>query len=246
MPDPHLRISRRVADAPYGWAASYRALLSPGQVALALRLQLRPWPGVTSAGLDQVRHETERAVAHYFDQRFIVEQESGRQRPVRVQVEFVASDPDLSVAVHAGFGRDNLQHWFVDSGVIVRAHEVGHAFGLKDEYVDPLAANRATTGTAGVFQDHSLMGDFQQEGIALAELKPRHALEIVRGLSVHFGGDFNIMPAGAAGRVARLQTGSEAATKPGPAVAGMQSLRELARGFDAPRPGQGCSGRLRP
>lgn len=245
MPDPHLRISRQIADAPYGWAASYRALLTPGQVALVLRLQLRPWPGVTSTGLGQVRDETARAVAHYFDQRFTAEEDGGRQRPVRVRVEFVASDPDLSVAVHAGSGRDNLQHWFVDSGVIARAHEVGHAFGLKDEYVDPLAANRAATDAAGVFQDHSLMGDFQQEGVALAELKPRHAVEMVRGLSVHVGDDCKIRPAGAAGRVPRVQTGSEA-TKPGAAILGMQSLRELARDFDASRPGQVRSGRLRP
>ena len=147
--------------------------------------------------------------------------------------------------VHPGSGRDNLQHWFVNSGVTARAHEVGHAFGLKDEYADPLAANRAAMGAAGVFQDHSLMGDFQQEGIALAELKPRHAVEMVRGLSVHLGEDFKIMPAGAAGKVSRGQTGSEA-TRPGAAIAGMQTLRELARCFDAHRPGQGHSGRVRP
>jgi hypothetical protein len=244
MPDPPLRITRQIADAPYGWAASYRASILPGQVALALRLQLQPWPGVTSAGLGQVRHETAKAVAHYFDQQFIVEEGSGRQRPVRVRVEFVTSDPDLSVAVHAGAGRDNLQHWFVNSGVIARAHEVGHAFGLKDEYVDPLAANRATTGGAGVFQDHSLMGDFQQEGTAWAELKPRHAVEIVRGLGVHLGDNLKVVPAGAAGRTFRVQTGSEA-TNPEMA-AGMQTLRELARRFDAHCPDQGRPGRLRP
>lgn len=244
MPDPHLRIMRLIADEPYGWAASYRAFLMPGQVALTLRLQLQPRPGVTGVGLNQVRRETEKAVAQYFDHRFVVEQGSGRQRPVRVRVEFVTSDPDLSVAVHAGSGRDNLQHWFVNSGVIARAHEVGHAFGLKDEYVDPLAANRATPEAAGVYRDHSLMGDFQQEGTALAELKPRHALEIMRGLGAHLGDSFRVTPAGAAGRAFLVQTASEGAN-PGAAAGSIQALRELAQRLDAPCPGQGRSGRLR-
>ena len=240
MPEPYVRITRRIADAPYGWAASYRAVVDPGRVALVLRLQLLPRPGVTSAGLAQVQRETQKAVAQYFDHRFLVEEGSGAQRPVQVRVEFVTSDPDLSVVVHAGAGRDNLQHWFVDSGVIARAHEVGHAFGLKDEYVDPLAASRATEGSAGVYRDHSLMGDFQQEGLALAELKPRHAVDIVRVLSVHFKNDFKVTPAGAARRV---PPGSEA-TKPGTAAASIESLRELARRIDAQGPGRGPSSRL--
>jgi hypothetical protein len=243
MPDPHLRIMRRIADEPYGWTASYRASLIPGRIALTLRLQLQPRPGVTSAGLTQVRRETEKAVAQYFDCRFLLEEGSGRQQPVRVSVEFVTSDPDLSVAVHAGSGRDNLQHWFVNSGVIARAHEVGHAFGLKDEYVDPLAANRATTGAAGVYADHSLMGDFQQEGTSLAELKPRHALEMVRGLGAHLGDNSKVTPSGAAGEVFLVQTGSET-TNARSAAGSIQALRELAQRLDAHCPGEGHARRL--
>jgi hypothetical protein len=243
MPDPYLRITRPMADEPYGWTASYRAFLTPGQVALTLRLQLQPGPGVTSDGLAQVRHETEKAVAQCFDHRFVVEEGGGRRRPIRISVEFVTSDPDLSVAVRAGSGRDNLQHWFVNSGVIARAHEVGHAFGLKDEYVDPLAANRATMGAAGVYQDHSLMGDFQQEGTVLAELKPRHAIEMMRGLGVHLGSNFRVTPAGADGRAFRVQTGSET-TNPGAPDGSIQALRELARRLDTPCPGRGRAGRL--
>jgi hypothetical protein len=244
MPDPHLRIVQQIADEPYGWAASYRASVTPERVALTLRLQLQPGPGVTSAGLTQVRRETEKAVAHYFDRRFVVEEGSGRQQPVQVSVEFVTSDPDLSVTVRAGSGRDNLQHWFVNSGVIARAHEVGHAFGLKDEYADPLAANRATTSAAGVYRDHSLMGDFQQEGTLLAELKPRHALEIVRGLGAHLGDNLKVTPAGPAGKTFLVRTGS-AATNPGAVPEGIQALRELAQRLGAHCPGQGRAGRLR-
>ena len=147
--------------------------------------------------------------------------------------------------VHPGSGRDNLQHWFVNSGVTARAHEVGHAFGLKDEYADPLAANRAAMGAAGVFQDHSLMGDFQQEGIARAELKLRHAAEMMRGLSEHLEENFRVTLAGAARRAVRAHNGPEAAN-PTAAAGGIQALRELARRLDAPCPHQGRSGRLRP
>ena len=51
MPDPHLRIMQRIVDAPYAWAAYYRAFVMPGQDTLNLHLQLQPGPGVTSAGL---------------------------------------------------------------------------------------------------------------------------------------------------------------------------------------------------
>ena len=224
MPDLHLRISRRIADEPYGWAASYRALLTPGQVALTLRLRLQPRPGVTGDCLAQLRRETGKAVAQYFDDRFILEEESGRQRPVRVSVEFATLDPDLSVIVHPGSGRDNLQHWFVNSGVTARAHEVGHAFGLKDEYADPLAANRAAMGAAGVFQDHSLMGDFQQEGAFLAELKRRHVVEMVRGLNAHLGDGFKVTPARAAEGATRVDTRPEV-TNAGVAAESIQALR---------------------
>lgn len=243
MADPHLQITRQIADEPYGWTASYRAFLMPGRVALTLRLQLQPGPGVTSAGIAQVRRETKQAVAQYFDHRFVMEKGSGRPQPVRVGIEFVNSDPDLSVAVHAGSGRDNLQHWFVNSGVIARAHEVGHAFGLKDEYVDPLAINRATAGAAGVYQDHSLMGDFQQEGALLVELKPRHAFEIVRGLGMHPGDDLKVTPAGLPGKAFLVRTGPEA-TMPGAAAGGVQALRELAQRLGARSPAQGHAGRL--
>jgi hypothetical protein len=243
MPDPHLRIVQRITDEPYGWAACYRVCITPVQVALTLHLQLQPGPGVTTAGLAQVRRETAKAVAQYFDHRFIVEEGNGRQRPVRVGVEFVTWDPDLSVTVHAGFGRDNLQHWFMNSGVIARAHETGHAFGLKDEYADPLVANRATLVSAGVYRDHSLMGDFQQEGTFLAELKPRHAVEMVCGLSAHLGDDFKVTPVGTVERTARVETGPKA-TNAGAVVGGMQSLRELAQRLDTHCPAQNRPVRL--
>ena len=72
MPDGYLQIMLKIADEPYGWAASYRAFVTPEQVALTLHLQLQAGPGVTTGGLAQVRRDTAKAVAQYFDHRFTV------------------------------------------------------------------------------------------------------------------------------------------------------------------------------
>jgi hypothetical protein len=52
---------------------------------------------------------------------------------------------------------------------------MGHALGIKDEYVEGRATNRSTATAPGVFHDNSIMGDFYTEGIDTAEAKTRHA-----------------------------------------------------------------------
>jgi hypothetical protein len=44
--------------------------------------------------------------------------------------------------------------------------------GLIDEYIDPTAVNRGTAACRGVFQDHSIMGNYYVEGKDVAEVKP--------------------------------------------------------------------------
>ncbi|MBV9488733.1 MAG: hypothetical protein JO069_03285, partial [Verrucomicrobia bacterium] len=122
----------------------------------------------------------------------------------------------------------------------------------KDEYVDPLVRDRADACSAGVYRDHSLMGDFHQEGVARAELKGRHAAAIIRDLNVTLGRAFK---AAVVADNAGLQAGNPAAAEPGrvptaraggPAVFSIQALREQARasaGHDFPEQDQ--SRRLR-
>ena len=87
------------------------------------------------------------------------------------------------------------------------------------------------------------MGDFQQEGAFLAELKRRHVVEMVRWLNAHLGDGFKVTPARAAEGATRVDTRPEV-TNAGVAAESIQALRELAQRLDTHCPGQGRSGRL--
>ena len=50
--------------------------------------------------------------------------------------------------------------------------------GLLDEYVDATAVNRRTATSSGVHEDHSLMGDYPNEGFDTAEVKLRHGQKV--------------------------------------------------------------------
>jgi hypothetical protein len=96
------------------------------------------------------------------------------------------------VQLHPGNGRSNLNHWFAEADSIVRAHEVGHALGLQDEYIDPACPSRKTAQAPGIFRDHSLMGNFFKEGIEHAELKPRHGELLAKQISESIGIAFSV------------------------------------------------------
>jgi hypothetical protein len=50
----------------------------------------------------------------------------------------------------------------------VYAHEISHQMGLLDEYASDYAPSRK------VYDDHSIMGDYVNEGLQKAEAKLRH------------------------------------------------------------------------
>ncbi|HEY0791762.1 MAG TPA: hypothetical protein VGD78_11930 [Chthoniobacterales bacterium] len=187
-------VSQQVQDGPYGWPASYRVRVDPQQITLNVRVQFQPAAGTSLEEVAAVKRETSEAVSRYYDQKFGVKEPGGHERGVQVRVEFVDSDPDLKVTLHAGAGRDNLRHWFVKSGVVARAHEIGHALGLKDEYVDPLVEGRSSKGSPAVFRDHSLFGNFHEEGVERAELKLRHAARLTETWGEAFGKRFEVGP----------------------------------------------------
>jgi hypothetical protein len=58
------------------------------------------------------------------------------------------------------------------------AHELSHLMGLLDEYQDATARNRRTATSPGVHEDHSLMGDYPNEGYDTAEVKLRHGQKV--------------------------------------------------------------------
>jgi hypothetical protein len=93
---------------------------------------------------------------------------------LRCDVTFVDSQEDYTITLHPGDGAIDRQNWYVLDQDIEFAHELGHTLGLKDEYVDATAPNRATGTSPGVFTDHSIMGNYFNEGIPQAEVKQRH------------------------------------------------------------------------
>jgi hypothetical protein len=109
---------------------------------------------------------------------------SDRDWLFRPQIEFVETGGHETVHLHAGKGPSNRENWYLMKGEInqsdpsksvpqgyaevERAHEVSHQMGLLDEYEDISVKNRKS------YKDHSLMGDYANEGYDQVTLSPRH------------------------------------------------------------------------
>ncbi len=182
--------SHNVSDGPYGWTSAYDIHITDAEVTVTIGAQINPDPGVTPAQVTRVKTVTATEFQRYWDSRFDLKDATGRARPLRVRLDFASAAPHLQIALHAGAGRDDLSNWFVDSQPIDRAHELGHQLGLKDEYVDATAPNRATATSPGVFTDHSIMGNYPTEGVGGADVRQRHGDQIASDISTATGTAF--------------------------------------------------------
>jgi len=182
--------SHNVSDGPYGWTSAYDIHITDAEVTVTIGAKINPDAGVTPAQVTRVQTVTATEFQRYWDSRFNLKDASGRARPLRVRLDFAAAAPHLQIALHAGAGRDDLSNWFVDSQPIDRAHELGHQLGLKDEYVDAAAPNRAAAGSPGVFTDHSIMGNYPTEGVGGADVRQRHGDQIATDISAATGTAF--------------------------------------------------------
>jgi len=182
MPDP-VEINELIQDPPFGWTSRYYTFIEDDRIDVRLRINLKSDQRIPLRDVLKVRTETDDSVNRCFNQRFEMVDSEGRTRSLKVSIEFTLDLPDLMVRLHPGKGRNNLNHWFVDADPIIRAHEVGHALGLPDEYVDPMSKNRATADAPGIYRDHSLMGNFFSEGVDQAELKQRHGEVLANKIS---------------------------------------------------------------
>jgi hypothetical protein len=170
------------------WLASYDVEFTGGECVITVFVRINRDAGVTEAQATQVRRQTRRAFQRFWDNRFEFEdQDSGEVFPVRVKLEGVERRQHLTVQLHAGAGRDDLENWFVDSDSNDRAHELGHQIGMYDEYVDATVANRATAASPGVFSDHSIMGDYPNEGAGRARARRRHGNRLARHIGAATG-----------------------------------------------------------
>ncbi len=185
-----MTVSNQVSDGPYGWTSSYALEISDRECTVTVNVKVNPDPGVTAQQVARVKSVTANEFARYYDSRFNLVDAAGDSRSLRVRLNYVDSGEHLTVALHAGEGRNNLSNWFVVSDGITRAHEMGHQLGLKDEYVDATVPNRATATSPGVSDDHSLMGNYYTQGIGSADVRQRHGDQLASDISSATGMSF--------------------------------------------------------
>ena len=165
------------------FTGAYEAEFSLLQCMLTIRARIVPDGNVTAAQTAQVKSDTAAAFERFWDGKFILDDTKTKERFfLRVRVVYVNSGGHVRIRLRAGSGRDNRRLWFVDSIPIDRAHELSHQLGLLDEYIDPEVPRRRNAAARGVFQDHSLLGDYYTEGIANAEVKLRHGEQLATAI----------------------------------------------------------------
>jgi hypothetical protein len=162
---------------------AYEVEFSPFECSLLIKARIVPDAAVTADQVAAVKAQTAAAFENLWDNKFYFDDDVSHERFfLRVRVQYVDSGQHLRIRLRAGSGRDDQTTWFVDSNSTDRAHELSHQLGLRDEYIDPAVHRRRNAAATGVFQDHSILGDYYTEGIGLAEVKLRHGQELANAI----------------------------------------------------------------
>jgi hypothetical protein len=139
---------------------------------LTINAKLNPGAGVSQDDVTMTKIRVRSRFNLLWDSKFILHEHrsilSDRDWLLRPEVKFVDSDQHLTINLHAGRGNDDRQNWYMGSPEYVYAHEISHQMGLLDEYASDYAPSRK------VYDDHSIMGDYVNEGLQEAEVKLRH------------------------------------------------------------------------
>ena len=172
---------RIAGKGSYGWTAAFQVEYVGNECILTVKVRLKPKAGVTQAEIDTVKADTEAAFRRYWDEKFYLDDTKTSERFfLRVKLEWVTTGQHVTVKLVKGKGRANQTTWYTEGLPETRAHELSHTLGLLDEYIDPTAVKRKTATSPGVFQDHSLMGNYYAEGTGVAEVKLRHGQAIAK------------------------------------------------------------------
>ena len=158
------------------WTAKFNVRFdedaSPPTCWLEINTKLNPGAGVSDDDVRMTKMRVRSKFSRLWGSKFILHEHrtilSNRDWLLRPSVEFVDSGQHLTVNLHAGRGNDDRQNWYMGSNEFVYAHEMSHQMGLLDEYASDSAPKRA------VHTDHSIMGDYVNEGLQEAESKLRH------------------------------------------------------------------------
>jgi hypothetical protein len=182
-------VSTHVIDGPYAWQSRFDVTLTAGaplrpahgrptagECRVVVKPKFIPDAGVPPADVAAVKRRAAAAFTRLFDNQFILTDTASHTRyTLRTEVQFVDTGEHYTINLHAGNNRSNLSEWSVGRPDETFAHELGHALGLKDEYIDAAVPDRATATAPGVHTDHSIMGNYHAEGAADARMQQRHA-----------------------------------------------------------------------
>jgi hypothetical protein len=174
--------------AAIAWTSSYDVDFSSTECFVTVRVRLVRDGDVTLEQQRTVEAEAQSALRRIWDRRFELEDLDTHQHfTIRVSVQFVTERPHVTIALHSGARAQDLANWSVRKPPASRAHELGHQLGMFDEYVDADVINRATATSPGVFTDHSVMGNFYNEGAdeAVAQLRHGDRLADAIGRATH-------------------------------------------------------------
>jgi hypothetical protein len=234
------RPERRTGGRSYSGRARYEVDFTPLECMLTIRVRLVPDANVTQVQTDAVKAETEREFLRLWDNKFYLDETVTGRLPfidpratsterffLRVRVLFVNSGQHVRVRLSRGPGRNNETHWYATGSIaMARAHELSHTLGLNDEYIDSSVPRRRNATAPGVFDDHSLLGNYYTEGVANAEVKLRHGQQLAADISratrrrftAHYSGNYQgerlvrwraIRDAAAAGSAERTRAEAE-------------------------------------
>lgn len=186
------RVQYELEDLPYGWEVAWDGGQHEEGYYINLGLDLRFDHQIPLAARQDFQDKCQAAVRKYFDGRFELVGADSSRAALRIRIDWQHTHPHRVIPVSPGFIYGDLDHWYLDWELIDLAHELGHALGLVDEYRDPESTFRQHLSVAGVWQDHSLMGDYRQEGPVYAALRLRHGEVWARTFAEHFRQEFSV------------------------------------------------------
>lgn len=182
-----MEVALSIDDGPYSWEAGFSWETLGFAFQLTVRVQIQASSSIHKRQVLAIQKTSQREFLRYFDQRFVFHFGEDQALPVLARLHFTENQPHLITTLHLGHGQTELTNWYVGEKEIHLAHELGHQLGLLDEYRDIHSPTRNDVKSDGIFRDHSLMGNYQEESIKKADIKLRHGQRIASLISQSSG-----------------------------------------------------------
>ena len=146
-------VSFRVNECTFDWTAAFRQ----EGTHITARIQLNPDSNVSSSLLDEVKERWKRGIENKWSYRFACCRRPGCTSACALtfEVQWVTSNPHLTVRVKKDSGRTNLGLWHTNDSGDVASHEFGHLLGHPDEYQVSNCPSRSPVNTGTVMDDNT-------------------------------------------------------------------------------------------